>query len=103
MINGYKYAEAENDLERLLYLFMCIQTMLGIGVYNIQTTITLWIQIRVVLWMCSKLAARCKIAGRVLFIYPWIIKYIDSLKSATYILFGKLNWRNKHLCRGNLT
>jgi hypothetical protein len=63
MMNGYKYAETDNDLERLLYLFMCIQTMLGIGVYNIQTTITLWIQVGLVLWMCSKLAANRKIAG----------------------------------------
>ena len=63
MINGYKYAEVDDDLERLLYLFMCIQTMLGVGVYNIQTTITLCIQVGLVLWICSKLAAKRKIAG----------------------------------------
>lgn len=55
MINGYKYSNSKNNFDRLLYLFMCIQTMLGIGVYNIQTTITLWIQIGFVLWLFSKL------------------------------------------------
>ncbi len=64
MVNGYKYSETDDDLERLLYLFMCVQTMLGIGVYNIQTTITLWIQVGLVLWLCSKFSAKRKIAGK---------------------------------------
>ena len=61
MVNGYKYLETEDDLEKLLYLFMSVQTMLGIGVYNIQTTITLWIQVGLVLWLCSKFSTKHKI------------------------------------------
>ena len=64
MLNGYKYAEADDDLERLLYLFMCIQTMLGIGVYNIQITVGLWIQVGLVLCMCTKFAAKHKILAK---------------------------------------
>lgn len=58
MVNGYKYAEADDDWKKLLCLFMCIQSILGVGVYNIQTTITLWIQVGLVLWVGSKLAAK---------------------------------------------
>ena len=63
IVNGYKYSQTDNDLERLLYLFMCIQSILGIGVYNIQTTITLWIQTGVILWISTKLSAVRKVAG----------------------------------------
>ena len=63
MINGYKYAETDDDLKTLFYLYMCIQTMLGIGVYNIQTTITSWIQVGLTLWLCSKLTIKRKIDG----------------------------------------
>lgn len=53
LINGYKYKRAQNEWRRILYLYMCIQTMLGIGIYNIQTTITNWIQVGVVLLIFS--------------------------------------------------
>ena len=104
MINGYKYAETDNDLERILYLFMCIQTMLGIGVYNIQTTITLWIQVGLVLWLCSKLAVKRKIAGGVnnLFVYPHIIRYIDSVEPVFQMLLNRWHLNYKRVYGGSL-
>ncbi len=61
MISGTKFTKTDNELERLLYLFMCIQTMLGIGIYNIQTTLSLWIQVGLVLWLCVKVTSHHKV------------------------------------------
>ena len=58
MACGRKFKQTGNELERLFYLFMCIQTMLGVGIYNIQTTISLWIQVGLVLWLCTKCATK---------------------------------------------
>ena len=60
MINGSKFSGTDNEMERLLYLFMCIQTMLGVGIYNIQTTISLWLQVGLVLWVCTKITSQGK-------------------------------------------
>jgi hypothetical protein len=54
MINGFKFKQTSNEMERLLYLFMCIQTMLGVGIYNIQSTLAQWLQVGLVLWLCVK-------------------------------------------------
>lgn len=54
--NGYKYMETDEELKKLMYLYMCIQSILGIGVYNIQTTITLWIQVGFVMYIGTKFA-----------------------------------------------
>ncbi len=56
MINGYKFALVQNERQKVFYLFMCVQTILGIGVYNIQTTITLWIQVGIILYLGTRLA-----------------------------------------------
>lgn len=91
MINGYKYAKAENDPDRLLYLYMCVQTMLGVGMYNIQTTITLWIQVGLVLWLCTKLAVKCKICQRLknLFAHWQNVGRIYAIESALQTLLKK--------------
>jgi hypothetical protein len=60
MVSGNKYSRTDNELERLMYLFMCIQTMLGIGIYNIQTTLALWLQVGLVLWLCVKVTTQGK-------------------------------------------
>ncbi len=53
--SGYKYQESDKDLKKLLYLYLCVQSILGVGMYNIQTTITLWIQVDLVLWVMTKI------------------------------------------------
>ena len=55
MTSGYRFKQTDNEMERLLYLFMCIQTMLGVGIYNIQSTLAQWLQVGVVLWLCVKI------------------------------------------------
>lgn len=59
--NGYRYKIAQNEWSRILYLYMCIQTMLGIGIYNIQTTVTNWIQVGVVLLVLSMIEGKDQI------------------------------------------
>ncbi|MDY2980499.1 MAG: hypothetical protein SOR81_02710 [Fusobacterium sp.] len=49
--NGYRYFLENNLTKKIFYLYMCIQSILGIGIYNIQTTISLWIQVGIVLYM----------------------------------------------------
>ena len=56
MINGYRYAQTDDEVEKLLYLYTCVQSILGIGVYNIQITVALWIQVVIVLYIGTKLA-----------------------------------------------
>ena len=101
MINGYKYAETDDDLKTLFYLYMCIQTMLGIGVYNIQTTITSWIQVGLTLWLCSKLTIKRKIDGgggiNSLFTYPLTVQYINSMEPIFQMLLKKYHLKNKRI------
>lgn len=100
MLYGYKYPQADNDIQRLLYLFMCIQTMLGVGMYNIQTTITLWIQVGLVLKVCSKLSAERNFAGGVskCNIPLFIAKYINSFGKVyqTFLLQKSLVYGENH-------
>lgn len=54
VLSGYRYKSTKNETYKLFYLFMCIQSILGVGIYNIQTTITNWLQVGFVLWLYAR-------------------------------------------------